>query len=249
MSFSQRGFRNPNLFKRILHTTLPLKIHGAMGRLVVMMLSYLSANEFFLGFRNNISALQFVQCIRRSLIVVRSMKSERDITAPKRPSLFKSIRVRKQISTRSDDQVSKVGEMGDSTVSAGTVTSRHMKSEESTLEPTKITVTKTPKIKVIQENISLESQVLSAAIEDELDNIFNEGSDYIDKNSIILTSDEQVLKAEKRERVSRKPSNLKPTIDENKIKEIQELIEKRFDHRYHREFDEVNTNCSTSLPS
>jgi len=248
-----------------------------------MMLSYLSTNQFLRGFRSNLNPLKVVQSGRRSLHVLKgSMKSENEISAPKKPSLFKSIRLRKQIVNVNKDIVSKVSEIG------GDAFKKLKKEELLTQEPAKTKMTKTKALKstveelftqepantkatktkapkkiveellmqepantkvteakaskkiVVQEDNRLES-IKFYADDDELENIFNEGSDYVDRNSITLSSDEQANRAEKLERSNRKPNNLKPSIDDAKIKEIQELIEKRFDHKYHREFDEADS--------
>lgn len=70
---------------------------------------------------------------------------------------------------------------------------------------------------------------------DDLESLLDEGSRYLEQKSVVISPEERASK-----RISSPPSTRKRvSLDDAKIKEIQDLIDKRFDHKYHREFEEV----------
>ena len=197
----------------------------------------------------------------------------------KRPSLFKSLRIKSLVSSPKEDNVTKQPKTDinehDKPISTKPVRTKkesvptaienfqedvsiysnedistpkkvHEQSEVGDTKPTKKAKKLIPESVVVEPSST--SPTTSTGGDNDLEFFLEEGSKYIAEHSVILTPSEQHTISTKRSSMSsgnRNNNNVggnnrkKVEIDEAKLIEIQDLIEKRFDHKYHREFDEV----------
>ena len=224
----------------------------------------------------------------------------------KKPSLFKSLRIRSPVSSHNDDAATVQSKMDEKLTDQPKPArskkqipiAREISQDEDVSSNSKKAIT--PISKVAEENIviselenitpkskptkrvkkqnndnleNLESIIsISSATpatttttttttaatggDNELEFFLEEGSKYIAEHSVIMTPSEL-------HKISSKNSGIKSNsaaggknrgkieLDETKMKEIQDLIERRFDHKYHREFNEVLSSFirKTNIPS